>query len=84
MEAHIRIGDTELSEGCSMALRVAVIEFMLQLNDPEFRESRKPRTRASRSARASMTANVSSREWSSTTIHSQSPPTSRIAATRRS
>lgn len=37
-EAHIVIGGMVLTEGQSMAVRVAINDFLMQLQDPEFRD----------------------------------------------
>jgi hypothetical protein len=52
--------------------------------EPELRASLTPRTRRSVAASRWMTANVSSREWSSTISHSQSTSSRDMVLTTRS
>ncbi len=51
--------------------------------DPELRASLSPRTRGSACESRVITPKVSSREWSSTISHSQSPPSTCIVETTR-
>lgn len=61
-EAHIRIGAYVLSEGQSMAVRVAVSSFLVELEDDEFRNGLGPELADAYKTRLSEVATLLARD----------------------